>query len=111
VNQAERRLYGPGDVARLRWPVALEGRRSELPAGTLVRVVEELEPERRREPQVVRCAVGVKSIVGYVVVTRRELESIGPIEQFVEAIEQIERGNHEDQRTPRSRPARRASTE
>jgi hypothetical protein len=42
---------------------------------------------------VLRCSVGVKSIVGYVEVKRTWLEPIeGPIEAFVDAIAEIERG-------------------
>jgi hypothetical protein len=67
-------------------------RRRDLPPGTIVRVIAEVEPERSRETQVLRCSVGVKSIVGYVEVKRTWLEPIeGPITQFIEAIEQIER--------------------
>jgi len=87
------RVYTPGDVARLRRPVALDGHRRELPVGTIVTVIAEVEPERSREAQVLRCSVGVKSIVGYVEVKRTWLEPIeGPIEAFVDAIAEIERG-------------------
>jgi len=87
------RVFMPGDVARLRRPASFEGRRRTQPAGTLVQVIAEVAPERSRECQMLRCAVGVKSIVGYIVVPRTWLDPIGgPIEVFVQAIEQIEKG-------------------
>ena len=86
-----KRLYAPGDVAALKRACAPEGRKREFPAGTLVRVLEEVEPESSSRRQVLRCAVGVKSIVGYVVVPRTWLVFKGDIEAFIDAIEQIER--------------------
>jgi hypothetical protein len=75
--------------------VAFEDRRRELPARTIVRVIAEVEPERSREVQVLRCSVGVKSVVGYILAKRTWLEPIeGPLTQLIEAIEQIEKKDH-----------------
>jgi hypothetical protein len=86
VSRGKREL-AVGDVGRLRWPVRYPGRRGEAPAGALVTVVEIVQAKTSTQSQIVRCAVGEKSIVGHIEVTSGMIELMSDLQTFIYVIE------------------------